>query len=288
LRGEVSIMIEGAYATLVSEAEPAGIDRLPHPLHIFVTLTGSLHYHFGLFSEGDAADRGSLSRAMERLSLRCLAPLPRASRVLDVGCGLGATVELLAAREHQVVGIDPCESSIAYARSALGGRPGVRFFSCGLQEFAALWPEERFDAVIVIEAAHRLPSLEDLLAPSRALLRPGGLLVVEDVALSAEIGSLAIPFPARGSLARLGRSWGFEVRCQNDLTAAVTPTLESLEQRLHAETPSLMERFSCSRPAIASEIEELRVQLENLAGGFAGAHLVYEEVVLQAGSRILP
>jgi 2-polyprenyl-3-methyl-5-hydroxy-6-metoxy-1,4-benzoquinol methylase len=264
------------------EAIFEAIEYLPHPLHIFATLTGSLHYHFGLFVEGDSsAAPDALVRAMSRLSLRCLDFLPPASRVLDVGCGMGGTALLLAGRGHEVVGVDPCEHSIACARSALDGHPGGRFFSCGLQEFAALRPDERFDAVIVIEASHRLPSLEVLVASSRALLRPGGLLFVQDVVLNSDAGSLAVPFHARGFLARLGGAMGFVVRRQNDLTAAVLPTLGCLTERLHAERRSLIERFACSRPEIASEIEELRVQLQNLANAFSEAHLVYEEVALQ-------
>lgn len=256
--------------------------HLPHPLHIFSSLTSSRHYHFGYFANGSSPglDAGFLAQAMDRLSLRCLDWLPRSSAVLDVGCGIGGTLAILADRGHEAVGVDVCERSIASARSALE-EPRVRLHACDFLELSAHLLEERFDALILIETVHRLHSLQDVFATAQGFLRPGGFLVAQDVVLNEGNASFAAPFHARGSLARIAAAEGFVVLHQEYLTTQVFPTLQLLLGLLDAERQELVLHFRDQRPGIEREIDELRAQLEHLVRAFAAGHLAYEEVVVQ-------
>ena len=79
------------------------------------------------FSDGAAYERqmGRWSRLAAKSFLDWLA-LPKGIRCLDVGCGNGAFTETLIARcaPAAVMGLDPSEGQIAYARQRSGAKLG--------------------------------------------------------------------------------------------------------------------------------------------------------------------
>jgi ubiquinone/menaquinone biosynthesis C-methylase UbiE len=104
-------------------------------------------------------------------------------RVLDVGCGTGYFVRLLAQAvgpEGLVVGVDPSPDMIAYA-SRKAGRASTCQFRVGTAESLDL-PGDHFDVVVSSLVMHHLP--EDLRMPAlremRRVLRPGGTLLVAE------------------------------------------------------------------------------------------------------------
>lgn len=76
------------------------------------------------------------------------AMLPRASRILDAGCGTGRVGAALAARGHTVVGVDADPVLIEAARA---DHPETTWLVANLAslELAALGEPEPFDAVVV-------------------------------------------------------------------------------------------------------------------------------------------
>ena len=114
--------------------------------------------------------RGRLATA----PLEALAARAEGARLLDVGCGHGVLVALLAAGSpaRRVVGIDPDERKIEWARASVGRLPNVELRACTIEELAAQRPAE-FDTVLVADVLY-------LLAAARALLRPGGRLVLKE------------------------------------------------------------------------------------------------------------
>jgi SAM-dependent methyltransferase len=104
-------------------------------------------------------------------------------RVLDLGCGTGyGSAHLLASGAATVVGLDPDEKSLAYARRRCGG-PRLRFVRGRAEDLPGALPaalpaaEERFDLIV---AANLLPHLATpeaaLSAASRVLDAAGTLL----------------------------------------------------------------------------------------------------------------
>jgi 2-polyprenyl-6-hydroxyphenyl methylase/3-demethylubiquinone-9 3-methyltransferase len=103
--------------------------------------------------------------------------------LLDVGCGHGLLVALLAVgfKDRKVVGIDPDERKIAWARASVGQQPNVELLACNIEELARERPGA-FDTVFVADVLYLLdPSAwPPFLRCARTLLRPSGRLVVKE------------------------------------------------------------------------------------------------------------
>jgi len=104
-----------------------------------------------------------------------VAELP-AGRVLDAACGTGRHSAWLAARGHQVIGVDSSPDMLAGAR--------VRVPAADLREgdlTALPVPDDHVDLVVCALALAHLPDLRPAFAELARVLRPGGHLVVTDV-----------------------------------------------------------------------------------------------------------
>jgi SAM-dependent methyltransferase len=100
--------------------------------------------------------------------------LPASGRALDVGCGPGAFLDVLRGAGWDVAGLEPS----AHARKAAASRLGdgvVRSSALAEARFAC----GSFDLVTFWDVLEHLPDPLDALHRSRALLAPGGRLVVE-------------------------------------------------------------------------------------------------------------
>lgn len=111
---------------------------------------------------------------------------PRDAALLDVGCGGGLFLTLLAAegRISRGVGFDTSEAAIRLARQAAGAeavRGTPLTFEC--RSVADGWPEGRFDAVSIIDVLHHVPGDAWRTTLEQALehLREGGTLIYKDM-----------------------------------------------------------------------------------------------------------
>ncbi len=108
--------------------------------------------------------------------------VPRAARVLDVGCGYGRLTSELARRGYRrVVGVDASPEMIRRGR-ALHPGADLRTVGGGVLPF---W-EGAFDAALVFSVLTCLPSdadLAGLLEEVARVLAPGGIVVVSDLVL---------------------------------------------------------------------------------------------------------
>ncbi|HEY2273157.1 MAG TPA: class I SAM-dependent methyltransferase [Jatrophihabitantaceae bacterium] len=97
------------------------------------------------------------------------------NRALDVGCGDGLLLRLLAARCDEVVGVDPWGEA---AQEAARDLPNVTVLPTDF--LAAQLPDASFDLVSSNTAIHHM-DFAAALARMAALLRPGGRLVVVSI-----------------------------------------------------------------------------------------------------------
>ncbi|MDP9373631.1 MAG: methyltransferase domain-containing protein, partial [Chloroflexota bacterium] len=119
---------------------------------------------------------------LERAVLRPLLSLARpqaGERALDVGCGTGLLLRLLADSEERVAlaGVDLDPAMIARARRRV---PEVAL--CVASATALPYPDDRFDLLTSTFVLHHLDPAGQhaALVEARRVLRPGGRLVLVD------------------------------------------------------------------------------------------------------------
>jgi SAM-dependent methyltransferase len=99
-----------------------------------------------------------------------------AARVLEVGCGHGATARILAERTPGlVVATDKSTQCVVRTREAVSGGQASRAVACAADVTQLPFADETFDA-IVAEGCLYLTGLRRSLGLLRPLLRPGGRL----------------------------------------------------------------------------------------------------------------
>lgn len=126
-----------------------------------------------------------LSTAMGPYTARLLddARIPQGAHVLDAGCGAGDVTREIARRvgaDGRVVGIDMDPVEIGFAREEVGslGLGNIEFRTGNL---LAIETAERFDAVYARFLLSHLSRPQDGLERVMACLKPGGLIILEDV-----------------------------------------------------------------------------------------------------------
>jgi SAM-dependent methyltransferase len=240
-------------------------------------LTGSQHQHLGYFE----APGDTLTQAQDRLIQRALRFLPRGSRVVDVGSGLGGATRILAAAGLQVLGVDPCAASVAYARARVPS-PRTQFLEASLAAFAARARGARFDAVLLTEVLPELGELPAVLACLRALLRPGGILVVHDLVRAPSAPPALGRFHARGALAAAAGAAGLDLVEWRDGTQRAVPTVARLLRALAEREAEL----ALAAGPLAADVPAYRAGLRALEAAFAGRELYQETSVLRCSARL--
>ena len=101
-------------------------------------------------------------------------------RVLDLGCAGGFMAEALDARGARVTGLDPAGEAIAAARAhaRAGGREIA--YETGVGE-ALPYADADFDAVVCVDVLEHVGDLQQVLAETARVLRPGGLFLFDTI-----------------------------------------------------------------------------------------------------------
>jgi ubiquinone/menaquinone biosynthesis C-methylase UbiE len=102
--------------------------------------------------------------------------VPSGGAVLEVGCGEGHVALELLNRGYQLIGVDSDQEVIARAQER------------GVSAVQASWPEFKsapLDAVVFTRSLHHIAQLRRAIRTARDVLRPTGILLVEDFAFDA-------------------------------------------------------------------------------------------------------
>ncbi len=112
-----------------------------------------------------------------RMTIERIGDLP-AGRVLDVACGTGLLLELLAQRSDssELFGVDTVPAMLDVARKKLGQRATL------LESEAARLPfdDADFSLVVSTNSLHYFPDVDAVLREIRRVISPSGNLVITD------------------------------------------------------------------------------------------------------------
>ncbi|MGW8887562.1 class I SAM-dependent methyltransferase [Streptomyces sp. NPDC055749] len=147
----------------------AAFDHAAHNYDLLVSVNPGYHSH--------------LRRSARRLAL------PNAGaglRVLDLGCGTGASTAALlrAAPQAEITAIDASAGMLEQARSKRWP-PNVRFLHLPVEELAAAGVGNRFDAVFAAYLFRNVSDPDAILDSVLGLLTPGGRLAIHEYTLGA-------------------------------------------------------------------------------------------------------
>jgi len=131
--------------------------------------------HFGWWEPGEALTIDNLRLAQQRYTQHLLDLIPAGTRrILDVGCGTGATAVQLQERGFAVECLTPDAYQIEVFRQKRGGQ--IPLHQARFEDFAAAAP---FDLVLMSESVQYVPP-PALFAAAKRNLVPGGALLVSD------------------------------------------------------------------------------------------------------------
>jgi SAM-dependent methyltransferase len=102
-----------------------------------------------------------------------LSHLSAESEVLEIGCGDGEVADELSSHGHRVTGLDPEHDRVAKAQQR------------GVRAVVASWPEfdgSPVDAIAFTRSLHHINPLDGAVEKARELIKPTGLLLIEDFA----------------------------------------------------------------------------------------------------------
>jgi SAM-dependent methyltransferase len=123
---------------------------------------------------GAKASRAQLERIRSRYFFA--AAMCSGKDVLEVACGAGQGLGLLARVARKVVGVDIDPGIAAIARRTYAGRENVAVAQGDAQELA--FPDQSFDVVIIYEAIYYVADVEMFAREAVRVLRPGGTLLI--------------------------------------------------------------------------------------------------------------
>ncbi len=142
--------------------------------------------HFGYFESPDMSLAEATDLIIEKMLALC--DVSARSRVLDVGCGVGApAIYIHERRGCSVEGISTSERGVRIAseKAREKGYEKVRFSLADGTDNG--FPDRSFDLVWIMESSHPIPDKGALFRECRRVLAQGGSLVLCDL---AQVGTL--------------------------------------------------------------------------------------------------
>ncbi len=109
--------------------------------------------------------------------------------VLDVGCGRGKALKMMAEAfpNSRFTGYDLSPEAVAFARAEAGGLANLRYEVRDLRDFDRTAEPAAFDFVTTFDAIHDQPKPGALLAGIRRTLAPGGVYLAQDIKGSSHV-----------------------------------------------------------------------------------------------------
>ncbi|MFJ2867671.1 class I SAM-dependent methyltransferase [Kitasatospora sp. NPDC087314] len=199
-------------------------------------LDPELNHSSGYFTSGDMSLEQAQRAKTDTILSHCR--IEPAMRVLDVGCGWGATARAATQRYGaRCVGITLDPGQLAYARerdAESAGGPHIDFRLTRWEEFS-----EPVDRIVCVNAFENFEDKQGFLPHCRTLLPVGGVMVMLTVTAERRMFRV-IP---KEEIVRRAQDAGFKVRASSSLADDYARTLELFVRNLNenrAEALSLV------------------------------------------------
>ena len=132
------------------------------------------HVHHGLWVEGDETPEEAVRKLVDLVAQK--ADLRRGERVIDIGCGYGASARLLAENyDARVTAITVSAVQHAFAQ---GTAPGPQLTYILGNWYSLEFAPDSFDLAIAIESGEHMPDKVEFARRAFRVLRPGGRFVL--------------------------------------------------------------------------------------------------------------
>lgn len=175
--------------------------------------------HFGLFEPEDKPTIENLRKAQQRYTERLLHLIPKKTqRILDAGCGTGATAVQLVAAGYQV----ECCNPDAYQAQVFREQRG-QDLTLHQVKFQELKSSQPYDLIMFSESAQYIPA-DQLFAAAKNNLKPDGHILVSDYFRKSPGEYYKTCHVLTDFLGEAEKA-GFIVKSSDDITRAVLPTL---------------------------------------------------------------
>lgn len=140
----------------------------------------------------------SLHRALVELTVA--APL---GDLLDIGCGQGRILKLLASRAQRAVGVDIDSDARRRARAELllAGTPNTTLRQGDMMSLP--FADQEFDTIILDDVLHDAPDPAAVIHEATRLLRPGGRMLFLAAVSDVDLKDLRVKFAAWAAAAGL-------------------------------------------------------------------------------------
>ena len=187
---------------------------------------GGEDIHIGLYATGEESI-GEASAAMTRHLIE-RADITKGVRILDIACGFGGTLRMLARLGCQVTGADISENCVRLARSINSAAGLADRIEVVPGDFHNIDSEaDTWDAVICQESIIHSDNRAKVFAEVFRVLRPGGVFAFSDI-LTGEKADLAL---VEAAFARLGASAGATIGDYEEMARSAGFTISQVEER---------------------------------------------------------
>lgn len=268
-------------------ATPISVDIMPHlsarpplellsyPLNVYARLVeleaGQVDYlHYGLFDGPDTP----IAQAQANSTRLLQQHLPPPCKLLEIGVGLGTTLQLLIQAGYDVTGITPDAAQINFIEQKFGSAASPHLRLTRFEDF--LESPKNWDALLFQESAQYIHPI-DIFEKAQNLLKTDGKIIILD-----EFSNLRTS-PGEESLhlfedfANLAKNSGFDLIFHEDVGSRARWTSEWLVKATQRHEELLNKEFNLPQNAL----DELNASNRTYGKRYAAGHFTYKMLVFQ-------
>ena len=258
------------------------MDSKEFGLVFFHKLLGLDHLHYGYWDEGDPISLNGLVQAQEKYTSLLLRTIDErvkdteSPRLLDVGCGTGATLCRLLQKGYRVDGVSISDYLTGIIKKRLAKleqselKEETEIFQCDFEDLPASSLQQRYDLVFFSESFQYL-RLADTYPVLKKILKNNGKVVICDVFKLTTERDTSL-FGGGHLLSQFYEdlpNQGFRILSDQDITQNMSPSIELLDRLLRERGIPAMEtadKFLMARNPLTYAVLRLalRPQLKKL------------------------